>query len=416
MKRKEITGFLGRNKNFSLLWASQMLSQIMTNIINFVMVTRIYEKTGSTIAVSLLWIFYILPSFLLGPFSGLVVDMTSLRKILLYTNFLQGFVILLFLFAKNNVYSIYPVVFLYSLLNQFYFPAEASSLIWLVRKKDLSLANSLFLLTSQSSLIAGLAISGILMRLFGKNNPIYISAAGLFLAGLAVYFLPKTEPPHVHKKIGDFSKFFSEIKAGYSFIVNHRTVLFPIVVLTFFQVFLVVMGISIPSLASRLLNIEVQDAGPVLIIPLGLGALLGTYILSRFFRNLRKKEILKKGLLIAFFVFISFAFILPFLGWYKIILAVILMFILGIGGLFIFIPSQILLQENIPPMLRGRVFGTLGFISTALILPVLLFSATFVDTLGIGLFMFIPAMVMLVALTLLKKAEQMIYEEKNGNH
>lgn len=415
MQRIEIKSFLARNRNFTLLWTSQILSQVTLNIINFVMATRIYEKTGSTLAVSFLWVFYYLPAFLFGPFSGFFVDQISLRRMLTYTNLFQGMTMLLFLFAKTNIYPIYFVVFLYSFLNQFYFPAEASSLVWLVNKKDLTIANSLFLLTSQSALVIGLGMSGILMRLFGENNPVYLSAIGLFLAAIATFLLPKVEPPRAKRKIEDFSKFFSEIRMGYSFIIGHSSVLFPIIVLTFFQVFLVVFAITVPSFASQLLNIDIKDAGPALVIPLGLGALTATYLISRFFKNFRKKELLRRGLSIAFFVFVFFSLILPFLGIYKIVFAVLLTYVLGIAGFFIFIPSQTLLQESTPSLLRGRVFGTLGFVSTGLTLPVLLFSATFVDTLGVSSFMFISAIIMLSALVLLERAEKVIIEEQNGN-
>ena len=413
MKKIDVVSFVKRNRNFTFLWLSQALSQITLNMINFVMATRIYEKTGSTIAVSMLWVFIYLPAFLLGPFSGYFVDLIPLRKMLIWTNFLQGLVMLLFLFAKNSIYPIYPVVFLFSLLNQFYFPAEASALVWLVPKQDLPLANSLFMLTSQSSLIAGLGVSGILMRLFGKDNPIYLSSAGLFLAALAVYFLPKTQL--LRKKGADtISKFFKEIKFGYSFIVNHRLVLFPIILQTFFQAFVVVLAVTIPGFASQLLNIEVADAGPLLIVPLGFGALTGIYLMARFFHNLRKKKLMRMGFFVCLLVFIIFWSILPLLGAYKSPVSTVLMYFLGIGGFFIFIPNQTLIQEHTPLMLRGRVFGALGFIITLVTLPLLLFSATIVDTIGVRFFMLFPAIFMFMLLLFLDKAEEFIIKEKNG--
>ncbi len=136
MKKKELFSFIKQNRHFDLVWASQILSQITLNMINFVMATRIYERTGSTLAVSFLWVFYYLPAFFLGPFSGLFVDWWSRRKTLLYTNLLQSLTIGLYLFLGDRIYPIYPIVFLYSLLNQFYCPAEAASIPWLVRDKS----------------------------------------------------------------------------------------------------------------------------------------------------------------------------------------------------------------------------------------------------------------------------------------
>jgi len=414
MKRVEVKNLLNRSRSFLYLWTSQFLSQVILNMINFVMAIRIYEKTGSTLAVSFLWVFYYIPSIIFGPFTGYFVDRIKLRTMLTYINAIQGVVILFFLFTGPKVYLIYPIVFLYSFTNLLYFPAEAASLIWLVKKKDLSLANSLFLLTSQASLVVGLGLSGLVMRLFGKYIPIYLASLGCFVAAVATYFLPKIEPSRVKKKLDNFSKFISEIKIGFSFIFNHRKVLYPIVLLTFFQVFSITMAILLPSFATQILNIDVQDAGPSLILPLGLGALLATYVITKHFSTTRKKNLMKKGFLIAFLVFSLFSLILPFLGVYRVIIAGSLMFTLGIAGLFILIPSQTLLQENTPSLLRGRVFGTWGFMANIVTLPFLLFSASIVDALGVRLFLVIAAAAMFLSLIFLDKARLLIAQEENG--
>ncbi len=411
MKRKEIIAFIKENKKFDLLWLSQILSQITLNMINFVMATRIYEKTGSTLAVSFLWIFYYLPAFFLGPISGFFVDLWSLRKILLYTNFLQGLTMLLFLFMGEKIYPIYPIVFLYSLLNQLYNPAEGASIPWLVKKKDLPTANSLFMLTAQGSLIFGLGVSGILMRLFGRNNPIWISAVCLFLAAAAVYFLPKNEPRR-QSWLKSLSRFWREIKLGYSFIKNTRIILFPLLVMIVVQVFLVVFGISLPGFSSRVLNIQVQDAGPLLIIPTGLGALTGTFLMTRYGHKFRKRTLMKFGFAVAASVLLIFALILPYFGSYKSALAVPLMFLLGIAGFFVVVPNQTLIQENTFPSLRGRVYGAWGFLTNIVLLPCLLFASTVVDLLGIQTFILLASFIVFAMFFFFDQVERYILSKE----
>lgn len=407
MKRQDLAVFIKENKSFDLLWASQGLSQITLNMINFVMATRIYEKTGSTLAVSFLWVFYYLPAFFLGPFSGFLVDLWSLRKILLYTNFLQGITMLLFLPMHDSIYPIYPIVFLYSLLNQFYNPAESASLPWLVKKKDLPIANSLFMITAQSSLIFGLGVSGILMRLLGKNIPIYISAVSLFLAALATYFLPLNEPIRKHLLSG-LGKFWSGIKTGYSFISKTRIILFPLFLTIFFQIFLVVLAVTLPGFARDILGIQVQDAGPLVITPLGLGTLYGVFLLTKHGYNYRKRTLMKNALLVAFLVFAFSALILPGLGEYRSLVAFPLMILLGTAGFFIMVPNQTLVQENTPPLLRGRIYGAWGFFGNILTLPCLLFAATIADAVGVRPFFFLAAMVILVLLLIFDRVEKYI--------
>lgn len=413
MTKNKTLNFLKENRKFTFLWVSQILSQITLNMINFVMATRIYEKTGSTLAVSFLWIFYFLPSFFLGPFSGFFADILPLRNVLFYTNMTQAVVISLFLFLGQRVYSIYPVVFLYSLVNQFYYPAEAASIPWLVKKKYLPLANSLFMFTSQSALIFGIGLSGVLMKFFGKNNPIILSSVLLFLAAMSVRRLPFLEKRNKHIS-NDLSKFLTQIKIGYKFIRDNRIILFPILIVSSFQVMLVALGVTIPSFATELLHIKVADAGPLLIIPVGLGALTGTYIITKFAQGIRKKVLIKYGLIGALSVFMSISLILPILPFYKTLLAAILMYFFGLSIFLIFVPNQTLIQENTPPQLRGRVFGAWNFLSTIATLPLLLFSASIVDWLGIALFMFIAGLIVLFFLLAFNRVENLVIQQVNA--
>ena len=411
MKKKELFSFIIQNRNFNLVWASQVLSQITLNMINFVMAMRIYERTGSTLAVSFLWVFYYLPAFFLGPFSGLFVDLWSRRKTLFYTNLLQCLTVVLFLFMKDRIYPIYPIVFLYSFLNQFYCPAESSSIPWLVKKNDLPLANSLFMLTSQSALIFGLGFSGILIRLFGQDNPVWVAAVCLFLAAVAVYFLPQNEPLRPNF-LSSLSRFWREMRAGYSFIKNTRLIFFPILLMIAFQVFMVVLGITIPSFANKVLNIQIHDAGPLLIMPLGLGALTGALLLTRLAGRYRKRWLMKNGFGLAFFVIASFSLFIPLLGRYKTIAAMPLMFLLGLAGFLVYIPNQTLIQEHTPRNLRGRVYGALGFFGNLVTLPCLLFAATVVDLIGVKIFMILAAVAVLSMLLAFDRVERFILATK----
>lgn len=407
MNSNIILSFLKRNRYFSLLWASQLMSLLAVNIVNFIMITIVYEKTGSTLAVSFLWVFYFLPALFLGPFSGFFVDIWNRRKILIYTNVLQSLIIGLFLFIGAEIYPIYSIVFLYSLVDEFYGPAQASSIPSLVKKEDLPLANSFFLITSQSALILGMGGSGILMRLFGQKIPIILSSLLLAVAAVAVQFLPKIQSTKRKWTFG-FDKFWGEIVQGYSFIRNNKIIFFPLLLTIFFQIFVVVLGVTIPGFSSNILKIKVQDAGPLLIIPLGLGALTGAALMAKKSGTYRKRTLIKYGFLGGFLVLLVFSLVLPFLGWYKTIMAVPLMFLLGISGILIFIPNQTLVQENTPDRLRGRVFGAYGFFTCLATLPCLVFTATIVDIIGIGPFLFIFALILLSGFIFFEKAESYI--------
>jgi len=135
--------------NFRYLWTSQILSQVTINIMNFLLLAKLYAVTGSSIATSLLWVAYALPALVFGPIGAATVDLISRRKVLMIANLLQAITIFLTIFVnQQSIFILYAVVLIYSLLNQFYVPAESAYLPSTASKDDLSQANSIFFLTS----------------------------------------------------------------------------------------------------------------------------------------------------------------------------------------------------------------------------------------------------------------------------
>lgn len=79
-----------KNKDFLKIWGAQLVSLICANMLVFILMGRIYQNTGSTIAVGLLWGFDILPSAILGPFIGVFLDYLDKKKILIFSSLIQA--------------------------------------------------------------------------------------------------------------------------------------------------------------------------------------------------------------------------------------------------------------------------------------------------------------------------------------
>jgi len=366
--------------NFRRIWGSQIFSQVTLNSINFVIILRIFEATHSTVAISLVWIFYAIPAILLGPFSGAIVDLFQKRKILMYTTFFEAIIVLCYLLVKHKLWPIYSVIFLYSLVNQLYIPAEASTMPWVVSKSLLPVANSLFLFTIYGAFLVGFGLAGPLVRIVGHEVPFILGFVFLMTASLFVSGLPKEEKKG---KIGDIQDFLIRVKEGYLFIKSQPVVLFPLLLLVFSQVIIGIIAILSPSLATEILAIDLLDAGPILVLPAGFGATIGVLgITSLLRKKVRKKKIISFGLFLAAFSLLFLATIVPALDKLRMFAAIVTVFFLGIGFVSIIIPVQTLLQEKTPEDKRGRVFGVLGFaITLASILPVLM-TATIADIIG----------------------------------
>lgn len=359
--------------HFSKLWTSQILTQVGLNLLNFIIVIRIFEKTHSSFAVSLVWLFYALPAVILGPFTGTLIDAFSRRKVLVIANLFQATVILLYLLVRDSIWPIYAVIFIYSLFLQLYVPAEAATLPLLVKKHLLPIANSLFLFTIYSSFLVGFGLAGPVIEAVGRRTPFLLVSGMLLVAATAVFFLPKDGN---HKgRIATPAEFWGKFQEGYEFIRKKPSVLLPLGLLVIAGIIIPIMGIMAPAIAVDLLGISLLSISTKIMIPAGLGAILGAFLSVRLLRGLRKKKIIGTGLFLAAFSFLAFGVVLPMLSTRSILVGVP-SFFLGMSLAMSVIPAQTLLQEQTPDSLRGRVFGALNFLITlASFIPILSMSA-----------------------------------------
>jgi len=386
-----------RNKGFLKIWISQLFSQLTVNMLNFVLISRIYEQTGSTIAVALLWVFFSLPAVFVGPFSGLIIDIFSKRKILVYANLFQGITVFVFFLMSHHLYPLYIAVFVYSLLNQFYLPAEAASIPWLVKKKDLPAANSLFLFTSQASFLLGFGSGGIFLNFVSSDMAIIIGGVFLLLASLSVFLLPSDK--NTTEKAVEINKaevWLKWLKEGWNFLSKKgKLVFYSFGLLALFQTAVASLAAIFPALSAEILNRPFSKTGAGLVFPLAIGLIGGSSLFSRFANNKRKKQWIFLGTIgggLSLIAMSLLPIIIP-ISQNRFLFIMILLFVIGVAAALVYVPSQTFIQETTPPDKRGRIFGILSVIINLSVIPPVLFIALIIDILGVNGLLFILGLV-----------------------
>jgi MFS family permease len=407
-----------KNKYFVYLWSSQILSQLTVNILNFIILIRLFENTNSTIATSLLWVSYALPAIFFGPMAAAFVDIFDRRSILIITNFLQSLAVFIFGFIhQGRIFLLYGIALIYSFLNQFYLPAESASLPYVLKRKFLAQANGLFFLTQQGSLILGFGGAGFLYQFVGFEKSVFICSFLLFMAFISTYFLPKI---HVQRlKLNSFEKyyisFFKSIYEGYKFIKSNNVVLIPLIVTIVTQVLFTVIIVNIPLITREIFGYNVKYSGTLVVIPATLGALLGTINMPKILKTgIRKKSIIEESMLTLSVLFLLLIFITPFLvSIIKIIFSIAIIFLSGLFFIGILIPTQTFLQEVTPEKYRGRVFGNLWFLVTIATVFPIIFTGAISELLGVKFLIFIISLVILSIFYISSKfGQKYLYEIK----
>ena len=397
-----------RNRNFILLWSSQILSQLSINIMNFIVLVHIFESTNSTIAASFVWVAYGVPAIIIGPIAAAAVDLFDKRKILMIANLVQAVEIFIYaILLRKFIYLSYGIVAAYSLMDQLYVPAESASLPSLVNKKNLAQANGLFFISAQSAALLGFEMAGLISEVIGFQITMLLGSVMLLTAFASTYFLPRLKSASLKKSKSveeKFYEFLGRMKEGFVFIRHNNTILFPFLFLMWLQISLAMLVVNLPEIGVNILKTKPSLAGPLVVGPAGIGALIGTLLIPRILkRGIRKVKIVEISLVVMAFSFLMVVFTAPvFEFWIGRLILITCFAFIGATYVCALIPSMTYMQTQTPNKLMGRLFGNFWFITnTATLIPVM-FSATITELLGVNLMILLLGFMAMGILFLLK--------------
>lgn len=364
-----------------MLWVGQVFSQLADKIFLTLQVALLSDRKYAPIQIDFLgwhwsmqsdarlltlFIASTIPAVLLGSAAGIFVDRRNKKSILVHCNLWRGVMLLLLPILPGGFALLLLVVFLESILTQFFAPAEQSAIPFLVKNDSLVSANSLFATTMIGSIVVGNALGAPLFSLVEHfETPIgkELIVGVLYILGSAILSLlpmreqrqPKQEQLHP----------WSDFKAGLAYLGKSPLVSNAMVqLMLIYSVFAALTVLSIHLTAY--LNLEEKQFG-FLIAAAGIGMIVGAAILNIWHQRLHHKPLPLLG-------FLSVGFVLFLLALIKNLwLALMLSSLLGLGSVFIVVPMQTLIQQQTPEAMRGKVFGFQNnVINVAITLPLVL--------------------------------------------
>ena len=194
---------LRSNADLRALFAAQVVS-FMGDWFTFVALAgMIKDATGSAFLVSLAYVSFSLPSFLVSPIAGPVVDRFDRRRLLLVMSALQAVAAVGLLTASNDhIWPLFVFQCTISALAAFVKPAIDAGVPNLARNADeFSKANALFGSTWGVMLAVGAALGGVFSQAFGRQAA-FIADAVSFVVAFGLFLMirrPMQEPQHAHR-------------------------------------------------------------------------------------------------------------------------------------------------------------------------------------------------------------------------
>ena len=388
-----------RNRPFLLLWLSQLTTQIGVNMVLYALTVVVLEASNLSSAVSGLFLTFLVPSVLFSALAGVYVDRIDRRLMLVITNALRALVLVGIWAVGADIVVVLLLNTVFSIVTVFFAPAEAAMIPVLVPRKQLVAANGLFTLTLNGAFALGYALLGPLaVTIAGGPQPVIILVAILFVLAAVFCAVLPPDPPAPRVRGGAIeavteaghvvTDVFGQLREGVGYIRANPAIAWSLAYLGISASLIGVVAVLGPSFARDTLGLSPKDL-IVVVLPLGVGIVMGVLLLNNYGKYFARRRAIEVGLVVLGLLLVILTVAGPLsrlltqageevplvdLSALTSLVAIVVAigFLAGVCYGIVAISAQVQLQEDIPPDVRGRVFGVLNMlISVASILPII---------------------------------------------
>ncbi|MEO0053695.1 MAG: MFS transporter [candidate division WOR-3 bacterium] len=381
-----------KNRNFLYLALAGAMSQLGDRLSHMLLITVIgMSAPGKLLAYSGGSLAFVIPTLVLSPVAGVLVDRWNRRNTIARTHFIQTAILGLTPFAIALTRSFVPfwiALTLFFGLDIFNNTANPALLPSLVARDEILAANSASLFFSRIATVLGMVIGGFLIKWVGWQRGIWIDASCHLVAGILVLNIgasitrPLSANPLAHglhseqnlvqEIVNAFVQFFRELAEVIRLVFINRLVAFvlgSIVVSTFISA---VAYTILIYLVQQVLGMGTAGVGIFAGI-LAIGMIAGAVVIGLMPKNINRPLIVAVVILIYGLLFFIGNWLITL--WFMILVAVIA----GIAFSWLGVVQNTMLQEEVAENIRGRIFSTREFITNATFLLTTLFIGTLGD-------------------------------------
>ncbi|MBD1887686.1 MFS transporter [Microcoleus vaginatus ZQ-A4] len=342
---------------FLVVWFGQMISLIGSGLTSFALGVWVYQRTGSVTQFSLILLSAMVPSILISPVAGALVDRWNRRWCMILSDSGAGIttVAMALLLTTGNleIWHIYLAVSLSSVCKAFQLPAYTASTSSLVPKEHLPRASGMVQSGEACAQLISPLLAGFLLGIVQLEGVILIDFATFLFALTTLLLVRFPDAKTAAVPVNGKASLWREALEGWTYITVRPGLLALLIVFAINNFVFGLIEVLFPPLVLSFTSVTVlgtiQSLG-------GAGMLLGSVVMSIWggprtlirgvfgFAFLSQLCILALGLradaalfALAFFLFF---FSLPFInGW-----------------------CDAILLRKVAPDIQGRVFATINMI------------------------------------------------------
>ncbi|MHA6249667.1 MFS transporter [Pontibacter sp. CAU 1760] len=340
-----------RSRNYKLFFVGQGISLIGTWMQQVALSWLVYRLTDSVFLLGAVTFSSQIPSFLLGPFAGVLADKFNRHKVLLLTQTLsmvQAFTLAALVLTDTiEIWHVLALSAILGTINGFDIATRQAFVVELVEKRE-DMSNAIALNSSMFNMarLAGPPIAGLLIAAVGEGVCILINAVS-YLAVLGSLLLMQLKP---FEQVQQQRKVWESLKDGFRYAFGFPPIRALIVIVALLSLFGMPFTVLLPVFARDILHGGANTLG-YLMGASGFGALGGALFLAQRKSVEGLGKVIIYTMLLFGFALMAFSFSEVFL------LSMAMMLISGFGMIVTMASCNTLLQTIVDDDKRGRVMS-----------------------------------------------------------
>ena len=335
-----------RQRDFMRIWSGQVASNIGDGVHRIALLWWASQTTESNLALVLVALASVVPTVLMAPLAGWLVDRLPRRGLMITSDAIRvatsATLALLYASGHLTTPTVVVIAAIAACAASVFDPSLMASVTMLVEPDQLTTANSMIGGAGAVAGIVGPALGGVLIGAAGTGAALWLDAGTFVVSLLLVAASRIPQPPAVetHEVTGG-------ALAGWHLVRRDRSVRDLVVVASGLNFFAAPIGVLIVALAAGPLGLDGRGYG-LLAACVPAGMLLGFLVAPRLakFHNVALASLVITGGAMAA------AGALALAGW---TVAWMLIAGVGIGVTNAIIPSRF--QAGVAPEVQGRVFA-----------------------------------------------------------
>jgi MFS family permease len=350
-----------RHRNFRLFFGGQSISLIGTWMTRIATAWLVYRLTRSSLLLGTVSFAGQIPTFLLAPFAGVLVDRMNRRNVLVWTQVLamvQSLALAALTLTKHiNIHEVLALSVFQGIINAFDMPGRQAFMVQMVEDRG-DLSNAIAINSSMVNLarLVGPSLAGLVIAATNEGWCFLIDGVS-YIAVIASLLLMRVRMDAMKRATASM---LDQLKEGWTYVSNFapiRTILMLFALISLMGMPFVVL---MPVFAAQVLHGGPHTLG-FLMGALGVGALASalSLVIRKSVRGLTKMI----PIAAAVFGIGLIAFGLSHVLW----LSLLLMLFTGFGMMQGLTASNTIIQTLVPEDKRGRVMSyyTVAFVGMA---------------------------------------------------